>query len=583
MVEEKALQADEKKEENESDAKATGEEEGAEQPKKRRGLKIVLGLLVLAAAAFAFLYFTHRILFFKDGVVLWNAERVTLDLQKDEISKLDYLKNLKEADLSKSECFREIHDWAKKHPKVKVAYTVRFPQNVSYDDRTQTADLTKLKTQRELVSLASEHLYYLETPVKAKVDVNGFDTEKESLADQLDAVRDAAGEATPLSFSGEVTAEDWPVDTYLDFLERYPELIVTGSVMADGLSCPLDAETLDYSASKKKEYPELISLAPSLTELKSVDFGREEDGHTRLAGIAAFREACPEAEVSYIFTAFDKKINIHTPTLDFNHIEMDDDGAEVRDILQYMPEVTFLDMDFCGVDNEHMAAIRDDFPDVEVVWRVWFGAKYSVRTDVEKVLASRSGVGGSLAPDNTEGLKYCTKMKYLDVGHNGRMVDISFVSYMPDLEVLIIMMGNVTDISPIADCKHMEFLEIFTNNITDLSPLADLKELKHLNICYNHNLADMTPIYNLTQLERLWIGTRTRIPRDQIQHFKELAPDCEVNDWCGDPHTNWRWGTERYALLQKQLGYLTLDYQFTWADPLYKPHPETDFDMEHIE
>ncbi|MBQ6734119.1 MAG: hypothetical protein IJR00_04325 [Lachnospiraceae bacterium] len=578
--------ADEKLTAAENDAvknEAADAEVTEEQPKRRRWLKVLSVLLVLALLVFGLMCLTHRIVFFRNGTYLWLAERVALKIEKDEIRKLDYLTHLKEADLRQSECFPEIHAWAKEHPSVDVSYTVHFPSNINFDERTKTADLTRLSGKAAAVSAAKDYLYYVEAPVRATVDLSAWDAEKEALADQLDEVRAAAGKDTPLTFTGEAEASDWAVDTYLNFCERYPEINVTGSVMADGVSCALDATALDYSKAKAKKFPELTALAPSLPALEHVDFGREEDGHTRLAGVSAFYETQPELDVDYVFTAFDKKVNLHTKILDFNHIEMDDQGKEVREILTHMPKVEFLDMDFCGVDNEHMAKIRDDFPDVEVVWRVWFGAKYSVRTDATKILASRSGVGGSLAPDNTEGLKYCTKMKYLDIGHNGRMVDISFVSYMPDLEVLIIMMGNVKDISPIADCKHMEFLEIFTNDITDLTPLKDLKELKHLNICYNHNLADMTPLYNLTQLERLWIGTRTRIPREQIQKFKELAPDCEVNDWCGDPHTNWRWGTERYALLQKQLGYLSFDYQFTWADPLYKPHPETDVDMEHVE
>ncbi|MBQ6903153.1 MAG: leucine-rich repeat domain-containing protein, partial [Lachnospiraceae bacterium] len=266
----------------------------------------------------------------------------------------------------------------------------------------------------------------------------------------------------------------------------------------------------------------------------------------------------------------------HADKLDFNHIEMDDQGKEVREILSCMPDVTFLDMDFCGVDDEHMAKIRDDFPNVKVVWRIWFGTNYSVRTDVEKILASAPQVGGMLTPETTKSLIYCTDLKYLDIGHNEGLKDLYFVRYMPKLEVLICMWGSITDISPLADCPHLEFLEIFTNNITDISPLKDLHELKHLNMCWNLGLTDLSPIYGLTQLERLWIGTTTGIPRDQIEKFKEMAPDCEVNDWCGDPHTNWRWGTERYALLQEQFGYVNYEYEFYWRDPLYYPHDDKD-------
>ena len=54
------------------------------------------------------------------------------------------------------------------------------------------------------------------------------------------------------------------------------------------------------------------------------------------------------------------------------------------------------DRDYCGVSNEAMAQIRDENPNVEVVWRIWFGENYSVRTDVERILASKPTVGGMI-------------------------------------------------------------------------------------------------------------------------------------------------------------------------------------------
>ena len=71
---------------------------------------------------------------------------------------------------------------------------------------------------------------------------------------------------------------------------------------------------------------------------------------------------------------------------------------------------------------------------------------------------------------------------------------------------------------------------MFTNGITDLSPLAECKELKHLNICWNTRLRDLTPVYGCTQLERLWIGVKTPIPKDQIAEFKKLVPGFMAND-----------------------------------------------------
>ena len=150
-------------------------------------------------------------------------------------------------------------------------------------------------------------------------------------------------------------------------------------------------------------------------------------------------------------------------------------------------------MDSCGVDDEHMAAIRDDYPDVKVVWRVWFGPKktYSVRTNAIRILASAPETAGSLTQASTQSLKYCTDIKYLDIGHNEYLYKIDFVRYMPNLEVFIVMDGTISDISVLANCPHLEYLELFTNTITDLTPLSGLKELKHLNICWNRKLADI--------------------------------------------------------------------------------------------
>ncbi|MBQ9825968.1 MAG: hypothetical protein IJM61_02140 [Firmicutes bacterium] len=369
----------------------------------------------------------------------------------------------------------------------------------------------------------------------------------------------------------------------LEMKEKVPEVAFDGTIDFNGSELPLRGGKPDLTKASPEDLDLMIELADGILQPESVDFGIEKDGHTRLQKVHEFMKASPDTKVSYGFSAFGKNIDLYDEVLDLNHIPMTDQGAEVREIIACMPRLNYLDMDFCEVDDDHMAAIREDFPDITVDWRIWFGDRFTARTDETRILASASWLGGELTPENTKGLKYCTKMKYLDIGHMNYLKDISFTAYMPDLEVLIIMMGNVTDISPLANCKHMEFLEIFTNDITDLSPLAEMHELKHLNICYNKNLSDMTPLYGLTQLERLWIGRYTQIPKEQIQRFKELAPNCEVNTTCGNPHYNWRWYgdpeddepknlTPRYRLLIQQLGYRGKKYSMPWNDPKYYPH-----------
>ena len=110
-----------------------------------------------------------------------------------------------------------------------------------------------------------------------------------------------------------------------------------------------------------------------------------------------------------------------------------------------------------------MEQIRDALPGVKVVWRIWFGQSYSVRTDVEKILASKPSAGGLLWDSDVQVLKYCTDVKYIDLGHNERITDISFAAYMPKLEVAIFAMNDIADISALANCPELEYLEIQTN------------------------------------------------------------------------------------------------------------------------
>lgn len=340
----------------------------------------------------------------------------------------------------------------------------------------------------------------------------------------------------------------------------------------DDFSYSEEDDFLDLSGMTSKDVGAVSEILRSLTKLEAVDLGDDTVTSLSWKDILSLRQAAPDTEFFYSFSLYGKDFSLSDTEMDLNHISIDDQGALVREVISCMPTLRYLDMDFCGVDDEHMAAIRDDFPDIKVVWRVWFGGAYSVRTDVEKILASCPGAAGNLTKDNIGSLKYCTDVKYLDVGHNEILKDISFVAYMPKLEVAILAMLNVEDISPLAGCKNLEFLEIQTNKITDLSPLRELTKLHHLNIAYNFELRDITPLYGLTSLERLWVGRFTPIPEEQIAEMQKCVPGCVIETTYSDPHDGWRFGNERYDLLVQQFGYDTGAYSFRWLDPLYDPH-----------
>ena len=326
---------------------------------------------------------------------------------------------------------------------------------------------------------------------------------------------------------------------------------------------------LDLTGLTSADIPYALDLMNQLPLLDTVELGNENLSRLTWDDIRTLQLAKPDAEFLYTFTLYGKPFSLSDEEMNLSHTTITDNGELVRQVISCMPNLRYLDMDTCGVDNVHMAELRDDFPNIKVVWRIWFGTNYTVRTDVKKILASMPSVGGDLTVANTYNLRYCTEVKYLDVGHNEALCDISYAAYMPDLEVAIFAMLNFTDLTPLENCTKLEYLEIQTNKITDLSPLRNLTGLHHLNLGYNTGISDLSPLYGLTNLERLWIGKFTSIPEEQVEEMQRRVPNCVINVEATDPHSDWRYGNERYDLLVKQFGYDTQDYAFPWKDPLF--------------
>ena len=296
-----------------------------------------------------------------------------------------------------------------------------------------------------------------------------------------------------------------------------------------------------------------------------------------MESVRKLQEACPQAAFDYRFRLFGKNLSTLDEALNFSHIPMDDEGEAVKAILPCMTRCQSLDMDFCGVSSPAMAEIRDAYPDMDVVWRVWFGLDCSVRTDVERILASN--LNHRLTDDNTFEMRYCTKVKYLDIGHNDLLHDFTFLEYMPDLEVAILALTGLQDLNCLHNCQKLEYLEINTCRMgMDLSPLANCKSLEHLNICWLGKVKGYEALCELTNLKRLWIGMFTTIPEEGLAQIRQALPNTEINTkegtGCGGSWRHVSGGyAPRYALLRQQFDYdhypdVCASY---WNDPLYGP------------
>jgi len=346
--------------------------------------------------------------------------------------------------------------------------------------------------------------------------------------------------------------------------------------LPDGTVLDSGTRSFDMTAMSPNACEETAAYLRMLPGLKTVKLGGE-GGQIDWDCVARLRAILPKTAFKYSFTLYGKECSLSDTSLNFSHIPVEDGGAGLRKVLPLMSALNYVDLDTCGLSNAEMEQLRADFPAIKFVWRVWFGEHYSVRTDVQRILASKASAGGMIYPRDVEALSCCHDVVFLDLGHNKALTDISFVAQMPKLEVAILAMCDWKDATPLASCKELEYLEMQSTLCTDLSPLAGLENLRHLNVAGIMELADISPIYALTGLKRFYLGSMNRVPMEQCDEFRRLVPDCEFDIQVYDDPTagHWRWDSEgnqveRYYQLRKQFGYYEDDvYSFTWNDNLY--------------
>ena len=305
-----------------------------------------------------------------------------------------------------------------------------------------------------------------------------------------------------------------------------------------------NTEEIDLSKATDEEIEAFLENLEKLTNVKLIRLGKEKGETPRISweDILRIEETLPNAELEYIFTVHGYRFDINGNILNLNHIKFDDGGELAVKIAKCMPNLEILDMDSCGVSDDDMERIRNLFPEVHVVWRVFFGRAYSARTDSERLMISNPSKSGynDLNDETIHGLYYCRDVKYLDIGHLSNVTDCGYLANMPNLEVAIIAMTAIKKIDPIANCKKLNYLEFQTSAACDLTPLRGLTELRDLNICYDFALRDIRPIMDL-ELDRLYIGCLTPIPREQIEEYKTKHPNCIVNTTTINPtEEEWR-------------------------------------------
>ena len=332
-------------------------------------------------------------------------------------------------------------------------------------------------------------------------------------------------------------------DSDEELIEEEEPLPATVTIL--GKEYDRNVSFLDLSTCTPKDVAELSDILRDMPELEKVNLMDEEDSSSlSLNEVQLLIDAAPDVKFIYRFDLFGQRLSLSDTVIRYKNAEIGNDGEEsIRQALSVLRKCSYFVLDDCGIDDEIMAGIREDFPETKVVWRVHVGNKSALTDD--PIIRMTHGIEDSM----TGPLKYCTEAVYMDLGHDSGISDISFTANMPALECLILSGSTVTDLSPLKNCTALTWLELTDcGKVNDISDIKDIASIKYLNISYT-GVRDISPVMDM-ELDRLCcIGNY--IPRDVQDEYTEAHPDC-MTAFNGNP-----WG---YAWRYDDYGYHYFSY-----------------------
>lgn len=413
-----------------------------------------------------------------------KAEYLTVPATLEDFALLEECVNLEYLDLTGSTCYDSILKYIAEHPQVEVRYTAPLGSLMLSNLETEAA----LEPGTYSLEALLQELPYLP-------NLNTLTLPKTTLTPQALAT----------------------------LQEGFPELKLVYSVVLLGEEYLTNVTELDLSGMQPEQLEEVCSLLSLLPDVAQVEL-MDSSGNSALgmADVKQLMQALPQAQFHYTFDLFGKTVSTMEERVEFEDQKIGDEGQQLlRDALAIMPNCTYLRLEDCGFSNEVLGSIQAEYPNTKIAWRVYFGGQYSVMTD-EDTLRTVYGVYNSHA----ETLKYLTSLKYIDMGHNTELTDISFTAYMPDLEILILSGSPVKDLTPLANCKKLVWLELAEcRYIEDISPLEACESLRFLNISFA-KVRDLSPIEALP-LER-FVYLDPQLDEETQTAFQESHPDCWV-------------------------------------------------------
>ncbi len=315
---------------------------------------------------------------------------------------------------------------------------------------------------------------------------------------------------------------------------------------------------------------ELVELVPNLRyfpPVASLSIEEECPLTEEVAGsMQTLRETYPDLTVACHSQIYGQAIDSSTDKLVLSNQKIKD-VEPLRLAVRIFPAIKTYEMCECGLSDEVMGGLREEFPDVTFIWVVHCG-RFSIRTDAQVF----STWEVKAAPEYTEQtfaplFRYCTELRALDLGHHG-IKDISEIVNLKKLQALDLTDNEIKDISPLAELPDLTFLMMFDNKIKDLSPLENNQKLEDINIIFNKYVKNVTVVTKLPRLRRLFIAYCLVSDEDKEIIEKGIPKDCQFakNDYgFGKYDSGWRWD-DRVKTLRNAFGHWRKVKEFRSCD-----------------
>ena len=210
------------------------------------------------------------------------------------------------------------------------------------------------------------------------------------------------------------------------------------------------------------------------------------------------------------------------------------DLTGLEDAIRYLPEVNYIDLIESNATVEDLDRFDAIRPGIFYYWSFvlkdihWESV---IRTDIQiystlHITAASEGFGLS-DEEMYPMLKYCKRLKALDLGHNDLTdASIRLIGELTDLEVLILGDNpNLTDLSPLGNLTKLTFLEVFLNHdVKDFSFLNQLTNLDMLEACYCDHLTSLDFLANMPNF-KVGMFKYSGVSREEFLKWEAKLPE----------------------------------------------------------